>query len=156
MEIVLVISPWSEPQLVRRGRKRGNQGNKFPSKVMYHIILLHSFSHLLFFSFALLPWASTPQTKCQLFNPCLGFHSHWSPTLVSVTDRFYYYKKYSNWALAGVAQWIECRLRTKGLPVQFPVRAYAWVAGQVPIRQCERQPHIDVSPPLFLPPFPPL
>ena len=35
-------------------------------------------------------------------------------------------------ALAGVAQWIEHRLPTKGLPVQFPVRACAWVAGQVP------------------------
>ena len=38
-------------------------------------------------------------------------------------------------ALAGVAQWIEGRpagLRTKGSLVRFPVRAYAWVAGQVP------------------------
>ena len=37
-------------------------------------------------------------------------------------------------ALAGVAQWIEHGLQTKGLPVQFPVRAHAWVAGQVPSR----------------------
>ena len=37
-----------------------------------------------------------------------------------------------NIALAGVAQWIECRLQTKGSPVQFPVRAHAWVAGRVP------------------------
>ena len=35
-------------------------------------------------------------------------------------------------ALAGVAQWIESGLRTKGSPVRFPVRAHAWVAGQVP------------------------
>ena len=35
-------------------------------------------------------------------------------------------------ALAGVAQWIECGLQTKGLPVRFPVRAHAWVAGHVP------------------------
>ena len=35
-------------------------------------------------------------------------------------------------ALAGVAQWIECGLGTKGSPVQFPVRAHSWVAGQVP------------------------
>ena len=34
--------------------------------------------------------------------------------------------------LAGVAQWIELGLQTAGLPVQFPVRAHAWVAGQVP------------------------
>ena len=35
-------------------------------------------------------------------------------------------------ALAGVAQWIEHGLQTKGLPVRFPVRAHAWVVGQVP------------------------
>ena len=35
-------------------------------------------------------------------------------------------------ALAGVAQWIECGLQTKGSLVQFPVRAHAWVVGQVP------------------------
>ena len=35
-------------------------------------------------------------------------------------------------ALAGVAQWIEHGLQTKGALVRFPVRAYAWVAGQVP------------------------
>ena len=46
-------------------------------------------------------------------------------------------------------------LQTKGLPVLFPVRAHAWVTSQVPSRGgCERQPHIDVSLPLFLPPFP--
>ena len=37
-------------------------------------------------------------------------------------------------SLADIAQWIEYRLRTKGLPVRFPVRAHAWVAGQVPSR----------------------
>ena len=35
-------------------------------------------------------------------------------------------------ALAGVAQWLSAGLQTKGLPVQFLVRAHAWVAGQVP------------------------
>ena len=28
---------------------------------------------------------------------------------------------------------LSASLRTKGLPVLFPVRAHAWVAGQVPI-----------------------
>ena len=37
-------------------------------------------------------------------------------------------------ALAGVAQWIEHRLQTKGSPLRFPVRAHVWVAGQVPTR----------------------
>ena len=33
------------------------------------------------------------------------------------------------YALAGVAQWIECWPQSL---VQFPVRAHAWVAGHVP------------------------
>ena len=40
-------------------------------------------------------------------------------------------KKLNN-ALAGVAQWIERRLWTNGSPARFPVRAHAWVGGQVP------------------------
>ena len=43
--------------------------------------------------------------------------------------------------LAGVAQWIQCGLRTKGSPVQFPVRAHAWAAGQVPSRGRVRSNH---------------
>ena len=35
-------------------------------------------------------------------------------------------------ALAGVAQLISADLPTKGPQVPFPVRAHAWVAGQVP------------------------
>ena len=35
-------------------------------------------------------------------------------------------------ALAGVTQWIEHRLGTKGSLSRFPVRAHAWVVGQVP------------------------
>ena len=51
-------------------------------------------------------------------------------------------------ALAGVAQWIECQ------PVNQS-RAHAWVVGRVPSRGAlEKQPHIDVSLPLFLPPSP--
>ena len=49
--------------------------------------------------------------------------------------------------------WIEHELQTKGSPVQFLVRAHAWVAGQVPSAGHERQPHIDVSLPLS-PSFP--
>ena len=54
-------------------------------------------------------------------------------------------------ALAGVAQWIEHGLQTKGSLVLFPVRAHTWIVVQVP---SVGQPHIDVSLPLFLPPFP--
>ena len=34
-------------------------------------------------------------------------------------------------ALGGVAQWIEYWPANQGLPVQFPVRAHAWVASQI-------------------------
>ena len=45
---------------------------------------------------------------------------------------------------------LSAGLRTKGSLVQFPVRAHAWVAGQVPSGGVhERQPHTDVSLPLF-------
>ena len=46
-----------------------------------------------------------------------------------------------NHALAGVAQWIERGLQTKGLPVLFPVRPHAWVIGQVPSSGCVRGNH---------------
>ena len=36
-------------------------------------------------------------------------------------------------ALAGVAQWIESGLRTKGPPDPFPVRAHAWVVAGSPV-----------------------
>ena len=40
-------------------------------------------------------------------------------------------------------------LLTKGSLVVFPVRAHAWVAGQVPSGgTCGRQPHTDISLPL--------
>ena len=44
-------------------------------------------------------------------------------------------------ALAGVAQWIERGLRTRGLPVRFLVRAHAWVADQVPSGESMRGNH---------------
>ena len=60
-------------------------------------------------------------------------------------------------ALAGVAQWIECWPENQSVAGSFPVRAHVWVVGQVPSWGAhERQPHIDVSLPLFLLPFPSL
>ena len=65
----------------------------------------------------------------------IKFKRHFSPWLVRLSE-------------------LSASLQTKGSPVQFPVRAHAWVAGQVPSwGVCERQPHIDVSPPLLLPAF---
>ena len=57
-------------------------------------------------------------------------------------------------ALAAVAQWTECRPANPKLLVRFPVRAHAWVAGQVPIwgrargNQSMYFSHINVSLPL--------
>ena len=36
---------------------------------------------------------------------------------------------------------LSARLQSKGSPVQFPVRAPAWVVGQVPRRECARDNH---------------
>ena len=44
-------------------------------------------------------------------------------------------------ALAGVAQCMSADLKTEGSPVRFPVRAHAWVAGQVPSRGRTRGNH---------------
>ena len=44
-------------------------------------------------------------------------------------------------ALAGVAQWIEPGLQTKGSLVPYPVRAHAWAVGQVPSRGLMRGSH---------------
>ena len=52
---------------------------------------------------------------------------------------------------------LSASLQTKGSLVLFPVRAHAWVVGQVPTKgACEWLPHIDISLPLFLLPFPSL
>ena len=57
---------------------------------------------------------------------------------------------------------LSAGLQTKRSLVKFPVRAHAWVLGQVPrwgdVRgnQSMYLLHIDVSLPLFLPPFPSL
>ena len=45
---------------------------------------------------------------------------------------------------------LSTALQTKGLLVRFPVRARAWVAGQVPNRQHMRGNHTLMFPSLFL------
>ena len=57
---------------------------------------------------------------------------------------------------------LSASLPTEGSPVQLPVRAHAWVVGQVPRSRCARGnqsmyfSHINASLPLFLSPFPSL
>ena len=60
-------------------------------------------------------------------------------------------------ALAGVTQWIECQLVKQ--EVIGSILSQGTCLGCRPGPQqgvCKRQPHIEVSLPLFLPPFPSL
>ena len=65
----------------------------------------------------------------------------YNPSLQQCACTEWLKNRLKNWALAGVAQWIEQGLQTKGLPVWFPVRENAWVVGQVPISGCLRGNH---------------
>ena len=49
---------------------------------------------------------------------------------------------------------LSAGLQTKALLVQFPVRAHAWVAGQVPSRGCSRGSHTLMFLSLSFPPLP--
>ena len=57
--------------------------------------------------------------------------------------------------LAGVAQWIECGPENQRVAGSIPSQGTCLGCGPGPqLGTCERQPCIDVSLPLFLPPFP--
>ena len=57
--------------------------------------------------------------------------------------------------LAGVAQWIECRPANQRVAGLIPSQGTCLGCGPGPqLGVHERQPHIDVSLPLFLLPFP--
>ena len=58
-------------------------------------------------------------------------------------------------ALAGVAQWIEHQPVNQSVAGSIPSQGKCMGCGPGPqLRVCERQPHVVVSLPLFLPPFP--
>ena len=60
-------------------------------------------------------------------------------------------------ALAGVAQWIECQPVNQRVPGSIlSWGTYLCCRPGPQWGACERQPHIDVSLPLFLTPFPSL
>ena len=66
----------------------------------------------------------------------------------------FHVKKYFM-ALAGVAQWIELWPANKKVAGWIPSQGTCLGCGPGPQKGvCERQPHIDVSLPLFLLPFP--
>ena len=57
-------------------------------------------------------------------------------------------------ALAGVAQWIECRPVNQKVAGSIPSLVHIpGLLARSPVGGMEVQPHIDVSLPLFLPPF---
>ena len=77
----------------------------------------------------------------------MGFHSKFYAKEKNVLKR--------ERALAGVAQWIECRSVNQRLASLIPHQGTCLACGPGPqLVVHERQPHIDVSLPLFLPPFP--
>ena len=66
-------------------------------------------------------------------------------------------KKKGRLAPAGVAQWIECRPVNQKVASSIPSQGTFLGCGPGPrLGALERQPHIDVSLPLFLPPIPSL
>ena len=70
---------------------------------------------------------------------------------------FYSHEKYKYQALAGVAQWTECRPANQRVASSIPSQGSCLGCGPGPwLEACERQPHTDVSLPVFLPPFPSL
>ena len=74
------------------------------------------------------------------------------PNFISVNTYLKYFKIF---ALAGVAQWIEHWAANQGSTGSIPSRGTCLGCRPDPqLGACERQPHIDVSLPLFLSPFP--
>ena len=58
-------------------------------------------------------------------------------------------------ALAGMAQWVECQPANQKVTSLIPSQGTCLGCRPGPhLVVCKRQPHIDVSLPLFLPPFP--
>ena len=64
--------------------------------------------------------------------------------------------KYNQIALAGVAQWLECHPENQGVTGSIPSQGTCLGYGaRSPVGGMhKRQPHIDISFPVFLPPFP--
>ena len=66
-------------------------------------------------------------------------------------------KKKKPVALVGVAQWVECGRLNRKITGSIPSQGTCLGCRPGPqLGAHERQPHIDVSLPLFVPPFPSL
>ena len=126
----LVLGYWLHSPFAVRAKEqmdiqKSQSVTQFPANILLQaVVLFFSFPFLFFF-----------------FEPLKYLAVQWNT------------KKSLKSSLDGVAQWIECRLQTKGSLVQFPVRAHAWVVGQVPSRGHVRGNHtlIFLSLPFSLP-----
>ena len=66
-----------------------------------------------------------------------------------------WHNKSQAFALAGVAQWTEHQPVNQMVTGSIPSQGTRLGCGPGPqLGACERQPHVDVSLPFFLPPFP--
>ena len=76
---------------------------------------------------------------------CIYSHAKIRSCILCASDEKW--KRFRPWLvwLSG----LNAGLRTKESPVQFLVSAHAWAAGQVPNGGHKKQPHIDISLPLF-------
>ena len=92
-------------------------------------------------------WPSPSYQSHFLTQSWVGHHC-----IISLPHR---YTKSKESALAGVAQWIERRPANQRVTGLIPSQGTCLGCRPVPqLRTCKGQPHIDVSLPLFLFPFP--
>ena len=76
------------------------------------------------------------------------------PRDLPITPPFFFPKGLYCFALAGVAQWIECWLANQRVTGSIPSQGTCLGCRSGPqCGVCEQQPHVDVSLPLFLLPF---
>ena len=73
-----------------------------------------------------------PAKNYKICNVLIDLRNDMSQKTILCWEGIFKIFKITHIALAGVAQWIECGLRTKGSLVWVPLRAHVWVVGQVP------------------------
>ena len=93
---------------------------------------------------------------CPIQEP-LDTWGYWAPEMWLVWPELCTVNKITGFAMAGVAQWIECWPMNQRVTSSIPSQGTCLGCRLGPQgRVCGRQPHIDVSLPLFLPSYPSL
>ena len=88
-------------------------------------------------------WYRNKHNEVDMFSPA------WLPKKSTLTFRYFLKIINHPWLIRLALSGLSAGLRTKGLPVGFPVRDHAWVAGQIPSRGCTRGNHTLMFLPLF-------